>query len=42
MKGSDKSNPTRKTRKLMQVSTLSGWREFKRHTVNIKEELLHV
>ena len=42
MKGSDKSNPTRKTRKLKQVSTLSGWREFKRHTVNIKEELLHV
>ena len=41
MKGSDKKNPTRKTQKLMQISTLSGWREFKRYTINIKGELLH-
>ena len=29
-----------KTGKLMQISTLSRWRRFKRHTVNIKDELL--
>ena len=26
----------------MRISTLSGWREFKRHTVNIRDELLRV
>ena len=36
MKGSDKKSPTQKTGKLMRISTLSRWREFKRHTVNIK------
>ena len=39
-KGSDKKNPTRKIGKLMQISTLSGWIEFKRHMVSIKDELL--
>ena len=42
MKGSDKKSPTRKTGKLMRISTLSRWREFKRHTVNIKNQLLRV
>ena len=39
-KGSDKKNPTRKIGKLMQISTLSGWIEFKRHMASIKDELL--
>ena len=26
----------------MRISTLSRWREFKRHTVNIKNKLLRV
>ena len=42
MKRSDKSDPTRKTGTLMRISTLTEWREFKRHTVNIKDELLRV
>ena len=42
MKGSDKKSPTRKTGKLMRISTLSRWREFKRHTVNIKNQFLRV
>ena len=42
MKGSDKKNPTRKTRKFMQISTVSRWREFKGHTINIKDEFLRV
>ena len=36
------SNKTQKTGKLMRMSTLSGWWEFERHTVNIKDELLRV
>ena len=42
MKGSDKKKPTSKTQKLMQISTLLGWRKFKRYTINIKDELLCV
>ena len=43
MKGADTKHPDRKTgTKLLRISTLSGWREFKRHTVNIKDELLRV
>ena len=26
----------------MRISTLSGWREFKRHTININDALWHV
>ena len=42
MKRCDKSDPTLKTGTLMRISTLTEWREFKRHTVNIKDELLRV
>ena len=35
-------NHTRKTGKLMRISTLSRWREFKRHTININDALWHV
>ena len=37
-----KKDPTRKTEKLMQILTFSEWREFKRHKVNIKDQLLRV
>ena len=36
------SSKTQKTGKLVQTWTLSGWTEFKRRTVNIKDELLRV
>ena len=42
IKGSTEKNRTQKTGKLMQISTLTRWREFERHTVNIKDELLRV
>lgn len=42
MKGPDTKHPARKTGKLMRISTASGWREFKRHTVMVIDELLRV
>ena len=36
----DKKNRSRKTGKLTQISALTIWREFKRHTIDIKDELL--
>ena len=37
-KGPDKKHPNRKTPKLLRISTLSGWRQFKRHTVLVEDE----
>ena len=42
MKGFDKRNLTGETAKLMRISTLQRWRDFKRHTINNKDELLDV
>ena len=42
IKGSDKKDPAPKTGKLMLISTLTEWREFKIHTVNIKDKLLRL
>ena len=42
MKGFHKKIVLEKIIKSKQVSTLMRWREFKRHAVNIKDELLRV
>ena len=42
MKGPDTKHPNRRNAKLMRISTASGWREFKRHTVWIEDEILRL
>ena len=42
MIGADSKHPNRKTGKLFRISTKSGWREFRRHTIYVKEDLLRV
>ena len=40
MKIADAKHPDRNTAQLLRISTMSGWRVFKRHTVHLKEDLL--